>query len=115
MNPSARRCTIDATRLPERPLRPSCPPAHPTDLHVPELFRPLAPQCVEMRQPRLRHILGQPPLSQGDLPGELAALAKQIAEMQPPVPGLLNVHIGPHEAGVNVDLRTEQSIYGPVK
>src|SRR5260370_6604287 len=112
---AARAARSPPPASPNAPLRPPCSPAHRARRHVPEFFFPLLSQRVEMRQPRLRHILGQPLLGPGDLPGELAILVKQIAEMQPPAAGRLDIHIGPNKTGVNVDLRTEQSIYGPVK
>jgi len=42
-------------------------------------------------------------------------LIEKIAEMEPAAPCRLDIDLIPGKPGMNVDLRTEQPIYGPVK
>ena len=68
-----------------------------------------------MRQPRVGHVLGQSLLGARNLRGKLPDLMQQIAEMEPAAPCRLDIHLRPGKSSVDVDLRAEQSIYGPVK
>ena len=75
----------------------------------------LSLQRRQLGQPLFRHVLGQSLRGAVDFRRKPTLLLKHMARVQPAATGGLEIGIGTGKSAVNVDLRTEQSIYGPVK